>query len=419
MNLKRSSITAIFLTITLSWMIGYTSPSQGQAVAFSQAVVWPQIQLTNVTGGLSSPVAITHAGDGSGRLFVVEQAGRIQIVKNGVLQTGSFLDIQNQVLFNGEQGLLGLAFPPGYAGKGYFYVYYTNKDGDNEVARFHLTGSPDQADPGSEERILLLNHPSYSNHNGGQLAFGSDGYLYIGTGDGGGGGDPQHNAQNLGALLGKILRIDVEFSQPNPVAGPYKIYIPLALANRGRPPYLIPVSNPYANTPGARGEIWAFGARNPWRFSFDRQTSDLYIADVGQDQYEEVDFQPASSLGGENYGWNIMEGMHCYGASSCNQAGLVLPVLEYAHGPGESNGCSITGGYVYRGPGNPGMQGFYFYGDYCSGRIWAGIRDGGTWQSHELLDTAHSISTFGEDQDGNLYLADRGAGVIYQITQAP
>jgi len=380
---------------------------------------WPTIQLQPVADGFLRPVYITHADDGSGRLFVVEQDGLIRILHtDGSITPTPFLDISSRVLSpaNGggnEQGLLGLAFPPGYAQKGHFYVYYTNQDGNNLVARFRLTGDPDLANPASEEQILLLEHPGASNHNGGQIVFGADGYLYIGTGDGGGGGDPHGNAQNPASLLGKILRIDVEYSTPT---ADYATYLPCLQKGEGQgqnAPYLIPADNPFVGQAGYREEIWALGLRNPWRFSFDRQTHDLYIGDVGQDVYEEIDYQPASSSGGENYGWNVMEGSHCYNAATCDTTGKVLPITEYDH----SQGCSITGGYAYRGSTYPAMQGIYIYADYCSGKVW-GLQNDGGWQSLKLLESGLSVSSFGEGESGELYLTDL-AGGVYQVTTTP
>ncbi len=297
-----------------------------------------------------------------------------------------------------------MAFPPGYAGKGYFYVYYTNTSGNIVVSRYFLTpNKPDMVDSSSEQIVLTINHPTYSNHNGGQLSFGPDGFLYMGTGDGGGGGDPNGNAQNHASLLGKILRIDVESGNPT---------------RQNQTTYTVPSTNPYTQTQGYRGEIWALGVRNPWRFSFDRDTHDLYIGDVGQDTEEEIDFQSASSAGGENYGWNILEGLLCFNPPS----GCVLPsrysppVAEYDHGPNDSIGCAVTGGFVYRGQNYPSMQGVYFYGDYCSGRIWGLEFDGANWENTVLLDTPYNVSTFGEDEVGNLYVTDYANGIIYLIT---
>ena len=379
---------------------------------------WPTLDTQLVSDGFENPVHITHAGDGSGRIFIVEQPGRIKILLNGALQ-GTFLDITDRVRTSGnEEGLLSLAFSPGYGTSlPYFYVYYTQQDGNNVVSRFSTSANPDQADPASEEQILVLPHPTYENHNGGQIAFGPDGYLYIATGDGGGGGDPQGNAQDPGSLLGKLLRIDVSQGEVPPIDGDFLIYLPLLLSNSGSSTssYSVPADNPFLGTPGFREEIWAWGLRNPWRFSFDRQTGDLFIGDVGQNTTEEVNFQPASSAGGENYGWNIMEGLQCYQGGSCDQSGLTLPVFTY---PTSILGCSVTGGFVYRGLDYPAMQGIYFAGDYCSGRIWALQQSGSSWENAELLDTDYWISSFGEDEAGELYLADRSNGRIYQVIQA-
>jgi len=352
---------------------------------------WPQIALKPFASGLSSPVAIVNAGDGSGRLFVLEQDGRIRIVeKDGTVLPVPFLDISDRVSCCGERGLLGLAFPPDYATKGHFYIDYTDTAGNTVVARYLLTSDQNVADPNSEQIVLTIDQP-YANHNGGNLVFGPDGYLYIGMGDGGSQGDPQNRGQNPSVLLGKLLRIDVETGNPAT--------------------YTVPASNPFVHTPGYRPEIWAWGLRNPWRFSFDRQTGDLYIGDVGQNLWEEVDFQPAGSPGGQNYGWRIMEGMHCYGATTCDTQGLVLPVAEYNH----SLGCAIVGGFVYRGVQYPEMQGTYFYADYCSGRIWGLRHTEATWESAELYHAPFTVSAFGQDEADELYLADYGGGIIYQV----
>jgi glucose/arabinose dehydrogenase len=344
-------------------------------------------------GGFDRPVGIAHAGDGSGRLFIVERGGAVWVARGATVLDEPFLDISDRIeASGGEQGLLGLAFPPGYEAKGHFYVNYTRAgDGATTVARYSVTADQDLADPASEEVILTVEQP-FSNHNGGHLAFGPDGYLYIGLGDGGSGGDPLGNGQSTGTLLGKVLRIDVE---------------------SGEAPYVIPADNPFVGVPGAREEIWALGLRNPWRFSFDRGTGDLYIGDVGQSSYEEADYQAAASLGGENYGWNIMEGAHCFGRDECDRAGLTPPVAEYAH---DGVDCSVTGGYVYRGEDGTGLTGIYFFGDFCSGRI-RGLRpDGASWESTVLLDSGLLISTFGEDESGELYLADYSGGGIYRVT---
>jgi glucose/arabinose dehydrogenase len=386
-------------------------------------VSWPQIGANLVVGGFELPVHITHAGDGSDRLFVVEQRGRIRIVLNNTIQT-TFLDISDRVrspLSGGgtEEGLLSVAFPPGFGStKSHFYVYYTRKNGDNRVSRFYLSSNPNLADADSEQVILKLPHPTYENHNGGQLAFGPDGYLYIATGDGGGGGDPKDNAQNPGVLQGKMLRIDVELTRKQTSSEVEYIYLPLIPNNSAFPPpgqaYRIPGDNPFLGESGYRGEIWALGLRNPWRFSFDRLSGDLYIGDVGQGTWEEVDFQPAASTGGENYGWNIMEGEDCYNSSTCNNSGLVLPVFSYGT---HVEGCSVTGGYIYRGSNFSGLQGIYILGDYCSGRIWGLQKTGNVWTNQMLLDSSYSISSFGEDEAGEIYLADRDSGNIYHIIE--
>ncbi|SNB45233.1 sorbosone dehydrogenase family protein [Geobacter sp. DSM 9736] len=348
---------------------------------------WPSVSLEKVMSGLKEPTTITHAGDGSGRLFILERKGTIRIFKDGKLLPKPFLDIRKRVRsFGSEQGLLGLAFPPDFAKNGRFYVNYTRTKGvgDTYVSRFMMTGDREVANPGSEEVLLTIRQP-YSNHNGGQLAFGPDGYLYIGTGDGGSGGDPQGNGQNLKTFLGKMLRIDPESSTKG---------------------YKNPKGNPFGN------EIWAYGIRNAWRFSFDRATGDLFIGDVGQNEWEEIDFQPKTSRGGENYGWNVMEGNHCFRKESCEKKGLTLPVAEYATA---SPDCSVTGGYVYRGKEFPQLAGIYLYGDFCSGRIRGLRKSGDVWESKVLLEKKISISTFGEDEAGNIYLADYETGDIYRV----
>lgn len=381
-------------------------------------IPWPTISLSPVVTGLNLPTVITHAGDGSNRLFVAERAGRIRIIKSGVLQATPFLDISARVKSTGgEQGLLGVAFPPNYASKGYFFVNYTNQSGvgNTIVARFRVTSNPDLADPNSEEIVLTQSQP-YANHNGGEIHFGRDGFLYIALGDGGSGGDPQNYAQNPASLLGKILRINVE-SPPappgTPATGSYTYYLPFIARHPSILGYTIPVTNPYTNTAGYRGEIWSLGWRNPWRFSFDRLTGDMYIADVGQGAREEISFQPASSPGGGNYGWRCYEGNAAYNTSGClPSTSYIFPVVDYDH----SLGCSVTGGYVYRGASYPAMQGIYFYGDFCSRRIWGLQFDAGAWQSTQLTTAVSSISTFGEDQAGELYVAGYWDGTIYRVT---
>jgi glucose/arabinose dehydrogenase len=334
-----------------------------------------------VTAGLAGPVFATSAGDGSGRLFVVEKEGRIRILAGGVLAQAPYLDIGAKVLAGGERGLLGLAFHPQYAGNGRFFVNYTRTpDGATVVAEYGVSVDPNVASA-TERRLLEIPQP-YANHNGGMIAFGPDGLLYIGMGDGGSSGDPQNRAQNKQELLGKILRIDV---------------------NSGTP-YGIPSDNPFAGG-GGRGEIFALGTRNPWRFSFDRGSGKLYAGDVGQGNVEEIDVVTR----GGNYGWRIMEGGSCYKPKSgCKKTGLKLPVASYTHTKGR---CSVTGGYVYRGSAVPALVGTYVYGDYCSGEIF-GVKNG---NSSRLLSTGLSISSFGEDQAGEILVVDLGGG-IHKIT---
>ena len=356
------------------------------------AAPWPRVALNRVAGGFSSPTQVTAAGDGSGRLFVVEQRGRVRIVKDGAVSPASFLDISDRVSCCGERGLLSIVFEPGRGRKDTFWADYTDVNGDTQISRFIFSG--DTADPSSEVKILKIAQP-FANHNGGQLAFGPDGYLYVGMGDGGNAGDPFNNGQNLGTLLAKILRIDVL---------------------GGVAPYGIPPSNPFAGSPNSRPEIWAYGLRNPWRFSFDRKTGDLWIADVGQDAWEEIDFQPAGDPGGENYGWRVMEGTHCYNpAVGCSAAGITLPVAEYGH---VNANCSVTGGFVYRGRDFARLSGIYFYGDYCSGRLW-GLRNGAAgWDTQELIRPGYAFTSFGEDEAGEIYAVDGNSGVLYRLVDA-
>lgn len=352
------------------------------------------VDFVEIADGLTFPTFITHADDQTNRLFIVEKTGYIRVLKDGNLFSMPFLSVNTLVSSTGEQGLLGLAFHPEYQINGRFYIVYNNLSGDLVLAQYiRSSANPDQADAGSA--VILITIPkNHSNHNGGMLAFGGDGYLYWAIGDGGGAGDPDNNGQDLHSLLGKILRLDVSSAAS----------------------YTVPPDNPYiaVSDPLVRKEIWAYGLRNPWRFSFDRLTYDLYIGDVGQGGREEINFQPAGSTGGQNYGWNVMEGSLCYYPSSgCNQSGKVLPVAEYDH----SLGCSVTGGYALRGDMYPGMQGLYIYGDFCSGRIFALDNDSVLgWIRIQIADTPYTISTFGEDEDGRLYLADYSGGKIYEIT---
>ncbi len=367
----------------------------------------PAITLTAVTTAVSSPVQVTHAGDGSGRLFIVEQTGDIRIYKNGQLLPTAFLDVQALISTGSEQGLLSVAFHPNYASNGTFYIYYTDdiaSPGDITLARYQVSADPDVADPASGQILLVIPHPVNANHNGGQLLFSPiDGYLYMGTGDGGSGGDPPNNAQNLGVLLGKMLRLDVDGSGAVPCG------------QTGPAPYAIPPSNPFTGVAGC-DEIWSYGLRNPWRFSFDRATGDLLTGDVGQNAWEEIDYQPAASVGGENYGWRKMEGAHCYNPpNNCDDGTLTYPILEYDH----PEGCSVTGGYRYRGAAVPLLDGVYLYADFCTGQIYQGVQaGGGVWSSSPLLASGYNISGFGEDEAGEMYLCDLGGGV-YRIGQTP
>ena len=344
-----------------------------------------------VVDGLNSPEGMVNAGDGSGRLFIVEQAGLIRILKDGALLGTPFLDLTSKVDCCGERGLLGLAFHPKYSENGFFYINYTERVNNKlytVIARYNVSASdPNLADPNSEMRLLTIEQP-FQNHNGGQLQFGPDGYLYIGMGDGGSVGDPLGNGQSLQTLLGKLLRIDVDNSQP----------------------YAIPGDNPFVNG-GGLWEIWAYGLRNPWRFSFDRLTGDLYIGDVGQDAWEEIDYLPAGSPGGENFGWNYYEGLHTYRGSPPGETKFVMPVAEYNH----ELGNAVIGGYVYRGQNLPAWWGVYLYGDYGSGRVWGLLQlADGSWQNAQLFDTGFSISSFGMDEDGEIYLVDDN-GSIYML----
>lgn len=349
-----------------------------------------------VATGLAAPLLVANAGDGSGRLFVVEQEGRVRIVsRDGHLLERPFLDISDRISSGGERGLLGLAFHPGFPADPRFFVDYTDRDGNTVVSSFEVpagAGPGDGAD-GASERVLLRIRQPYPNHNGGGLAFGPDGYLYIAAGDGGSGGDPQGNGQRLDTLLGKLLRIDVD------------------RASGGRS-YAIPADNPFARG-GGEPEIWAYGLRNPWRFSFDRATGALWIGDVGQDSWEEVDRTPRATTPPIDYGWNRMEGFHCFSpAAGCDASGLTLPLAEYGH----DQGCAVTGGYVDRGASAGALAGVYVFGDFCSGRIW-GLASGGPDRQEPvlLLSSGRSISSFGEDEAGDLLFTDLAAGEVVRL----
>ena len=351
-----------------------------------------------VVGGLRAPLGIANAGDGSGRLFVVEQGGEIRIVRDRQVLAAPFLDISDEISSGGERGLLGLAFHPRYPADPRLFVDYTDPNGDTRVSSFTVDPSrPDVVDRSTERRLLFVKQP-YPNHNGGALAFGPDGFLYISLGDGGSGGDPQGNGQSLTTLLAKILRIDVDHrSGPNA--------------------YGIPADNPFANGAGGRRpEIWLTGLRNPWRLSFDRANGDLWIGDVGQGAWEEIDVQRAGVPGGTNFGWNRMEGTHCYQPSSgCESASLTKPVAEYGH----DQGCTVIGGIVYRGSAQPALRGGYLFADYCSGRVWAIDPSSNDVRPPTVVaNTKHSFTAFGEDERGEAYAVDIAAGTLLQVTAA-
>ncbi|OGF04610.1 MAG: hypothetical protein A2W00_02405 [Candidatus Eisenbacteria bacterium RBG_16_71_46] len=354
-------------------LIGSCAPAPAEApYAISRG-----LRLETVAEGLAAPVYLT-APSGDPRLFVVEQDGRVLVLENGRLRPQPFLDLRDRVRSGGEQGLLSLAFHPRYAENGFFYVDYTDRNGDTRIERYRVSRDPNRADPSSGRLLLRIVQP-YSNHNGGLVLFGPDGMLYVGMGDGGSGGDPQGNGQNRSTLLGKLLRIDVD---------------------RGAP-YAIPPDNPFASGKGGRPEIWAWGLRNPWRYAFDREAGLLYIADVGQNRWEEIDVAPADRPG-LDYGWNVMEGNHCYAAPRCDASGLWPPTVEYPH----PQGCSITGGFVYRGRDIPALVGHYVFSDYCSGWLRSFRHVDGRAVDLRQWDVGKigSVSSFGLDGTGELYV---------------
>jgi glucose/arabinose dehydrogenase len=371
-----SQILSVFLAATAS---GCGSEFANETPTFPDGTV--HVTLQEVASGLAFPLYLT-APPGDSRLFIVERGGAIRVVKDGVLLPTPFLSLAGLVSTGNEQGLLGLAFPPDYASSGRFIVHYTDLAGDTRVSSFQVSADPNIADPASESVVLAVDQP-FDNHNGGQIAFGPDGYLYIGLGDGGSGGDPGNRGQALDDLLGSILRID-------PV---------------GAAPYAIPSDNPFLGVASARSEIWSYGLRNPWRFSFDRATGDLYVGDVGQSQSEEIDYVSAADGAGRavNFGWRVMEGAHCFESSGCDQTGLTLPLVEYPHG----GACSVTGGYVYRGAAIPALQGHYFYSDFCDAWVRSFRMEGDVavdqfeWPT---LRPGASIPSYGEDSAGELYL---------------
>lgn len=373
------------------------SPTPGGATA-SPGPPFDATQVTlglePVVGGMQAPLSIAHAGDGTGRIFVAQQGGQIRIIKGPTLVTRPFLDIADRITSGGERGLLGIAFHPRYPADPRIFVNYTDVNGDTRVSSFTVDPQdPDRANPASEVRFLFIKQP-YANHNGGALTFGPDGYLYISTGDGGSGGDPQGNGQSLATMLGKILRIDIDRTE-------------------GQLAYAVPADNPFVGRAGAQPEIWLWGLRNPWRMSFDHANRNLWLGDVGQDLWEEVDVA-RSGQGGTNYGWNRMEGAHCFQPpQGCDQTGLAMPVAEYGH----DQGCTIIGGAVYRGAAQPALAGGYVFADYCSGRLWAidPARDGP--QTPVLvLQSKATLSSFGEDEAGELYATDLSSGELLRVT---
>jgi len=368
----------------------------GLATPQNAHAVESPIALQLVIDGFTKPVYVADAGDGSRRLFVVEKRGLIRIVQDGKRIKEPFLDLRERVKSDGnEQGLLSVAFHPRYAENGQFFVAYTDLSGDVVVARYDVSSDDvDRANPTSGLPILLVPKP-YDDHNGGLVLFGPDGYLYLGVGDGGAPAEPARNAQDLKRLLGKIVRIDIDRAEDGHQ-------------------YAIPADNPFVGVPGVRPEIWAYGLRNPWRFSFDRETGDLLIADVGLWMKEEIDFQPAGTPGGQNYGWNYYEGAACHqpvDTGVCDMPGLTHPVATYDHG----QDCAIIGGYVYRGQEIPALAGTYVLGDICSGQIKQMIRTGEAWAISDLLATSVQITSFGEDARGELYLTDLAGGLYRMV----
>jgi glucose/arabinose dehydrogenase len=394
LRMNRTSRLRLLLSALLASVL--VAPSATTAAVVPSRI---HLGLEPIAAGLSAPLLVTHAGDGSDRLFVVEQTGKVRIVDGaGDLLSAPFIDLSRSVSGGGEQGLLGLAFHPSYATNGRLYFSYTDLNGTSVIREYKvLASNPDRVDGASGRTILRVRQP-YANHNGGHIAFGPDGYLYIGLGDGGSGGDPGNRAQSLGTLLGKILRIDVN-------------------GRTGTLPYGIPSTNPYVGRTGL-DQIWAYGLRNPWRFSFDRVTGDLWIGDVGQGEWEEVDRALAvrgrNAGRGFNFGWRVMEGAHCFRPSSgCDRTAKTLPLTEYAHARGR---CSVTGGYVYRGDAYPHLAGAFFFADYCSGDIWYVDRGATRGVIPTLaMTTGSQVTSFGEGEDGELYLTEAGGTVLRLI----
>jgi len=370
------------------------SPTAGACAAGTPVTGIPALTARLVVSGLRSPLDLQSVPSDAERLYVVEQGGRIRVVRGGQLQAAAFLDVSGRISSGGERGLLGLAFHPQFTTNRRFYVNYTNPAGDTHIAEFRAS-SADAADPGTERVVLTVAQP-FANHNGGGLAFDNSGRLLIALGDGGSGGDPQNNGQRLDTLLGKIARIDVDTGSP----------------------YALPADNPFLATTGARGEIWAFGLRNPFKIAIDHPTGDLYIGDVGQNRIEEIDIGLASRRGGENYGWRITEGTQCFNPSSgCDRTGITPPVHEYTH----SEGCSVTGGVVYRGCRVPALAGTYFFADFCSGLVRSfRFANGGAGELRDWSSGLRGVSapsSFGVDAAGEVYIVDYD-GEVYRLEPA-
>lgn len=389
-------VADVVVAVSLAITVGLLTASEPAQPASSpvptkteaSALNPPAVQLVKFASGLTDQTGIaSHSGDK--RLFVLDRSGVIRIVsQNGAVAKTPFLDIRSKVLGSAEMGLLGMAFSPDYAKNGYFFINYIDKQQNSIIARYHAS-SADSADQASEQKLLTLKQP-YTNHNGGALSFGPDGFLYAALGDGGSGGDPENRAQNLNSMFGKILRLDVS-----------------------QIPYKIPASNPFVNQAGKLGEIWDYGLRNPWRIGFDRKTGELFIADVGQGDIEEIDLEAKGSKGGINYGWRCFEGSKDLNTDGCQaRENYAFPILEYDHSEGR---CSVTGGYVYRGKKYPALEGKYFYGDFCGGQLYMAEQVDAKWQSTLAAKSPYQISTFGEDAAGEIYLADFATGSIYQI----
>lgn len=385
------TITSI---VVFSFLVGMVlfqsvkSPPASNEQTVAPTPTAKKLTTTAVYSGLTGPTAIT-AAHSSDRLYIAEQSGIIRIAENGQLAKKPFIDIRENVQAKGEMGLLGIAFHPNLANDRRVFLNYVDNNQVTNISSFTVANNFLSADPQSEKVLLQLQQP-YANHNGGELQFGPDGFLYIATGDGGSGGDPQDRAQDLSNLFGKILRVDIDNGDP----------------------YKIPSDNPFVKTAGAKGEIWHYGLRNPWRFSFDKKTGAMWIADVGQNKWEEVSYA-SNNKSGLNFGWRCYEARHQYNLEGCGAAsGYTKPVVEYDHSAGR---CSVTGGYVYRGTKHPSLEGYYIYADFCGGQLYVGTLSGTNWKTGLSLETDFRPTTFGQDNNGELYIADSASGTIYQL----